>query len=501
MRIYDLINSHLNNTAYYGNQSSTQTHTTTKVDYSGLSFTVDGYQTAQQAKNTVQVRDNWGRMLEPSVSYSYSYTTISGWDSNSSTISNYLSQAEYLLSLVEQIDSRQKANAAIASEMVTLRQELTGLQQRTNEVQGQINEVQAHADSIKIENAINPLVPKKKAHLLQKVWQQNDEFSKSVVSIIKGQDFDPHYVNKSKVSLVETALNSNDNALFDLLVSKGLKFSTLAKDGKTFFALVKESGKSTFMQKMVDTKQDFGKDLAKMASANDEASLKEVLELDPGLAKAKYQGYTLLQIAIKNNAHAATKAILNKDPSTVNQTGNNNITAHKVALVTGNDTALELLASKGSDLKSAMLDALKHEKTAALKQIVTAKPNILADIAQSIDEETLKDIFNQNRDAFKFYDASGKSLFHYIIAGNILEKAKTIITIDPEILKEQIDGQNVLLHVINRQDLVLNDKIEFFRTAVQAHADIPEDVQHESLNYPDICMMFEESGLMGDIGE
>jgi hypothetical protein len=428
------------------------------------------------------------------------YNYSSGWDANSGAISGYLTQAESLLSQVEQINNVQSYNASLNSQNSSLVQELTGLNQRIAEMQNKIDTIQNQVDSFDIATTINPMTAREKAHILQKSWQQTDELSKSLVSVIKSQEFDPHYVNKEGLSLAQSALSSDDDGLFDLLINKGLKFEKAAKVGKSFFAIVQESGKDSFMHKMIATKQDFGKDLVRLATEGDDAKLKQALDLDASLAKSTYQGSTLLQTAILAKKQQIVEIILEKDSSTVDQLSSNNVSAYKIALATNNEAALDSLVAKGLDLKVEMIKHLKKNQESSVKKLLNLKPNLLSDVVKDASEDMVKDLFSANHNVFKIADGNGKNLLDYAVSHINLPAIKVMIMLCPEFLSQQIDGKNLLHHILLMEDITADFRVNFFKAILDLHVELPnlDDMKDDLDNNPELNMIFEEYGVLGE---
>jgi hypothetical protein len=416
---------------------------------------------------------------------------VDGWTEYSSWISGELTRAEGLLNQVEQVSKVQEENTGLTSQVGSLEQELTGINCRDLETQGELTQVQNTVNSFNIATKINPLSAAKKGHLLQKIWQATDELSKSIVSIIKTQSFDPHYVNGSNVSLVQTAIGRNDSQLFDLLVSKGLKFTQVSKTGKTFFAIVQDAGKDGFTKKMLDTKQDFSKPLAKLVMEGNAAKLGKIFDLDPSQTKTMCGKYSLLQVAIVNKKQDVVKQILTKDPLSAKQLTSDGVSTTKVALITGNDEALKLLVDKGADLKSDMLGCLKRNQVEQVKKILTLKPDMLSQVASSLSETDASNIFNANKEVLKIYDSKGQNLFYYSLINKNFAVAKLLLSVDPGGLKDS-QGKHILLDIL-QEDTGLQTKIDIFKAVLDFGVQVPNasDLADELAYYPDIALDFE----------
>jgi hypothetical protein len=464
MRVYDQIKSLLDSASSHA--TTTRIHLnspglTIRGDMTMIDYDSGGYVLGHDGRISIEQARNYIRSVttnDPNA-ITVSYDDIIGWNKHGTKISSYLSQAESLLAQVEQIISVQEVNARLTSQNATLTQELMGVNARIDEVQQQIAPLQDQVDGFSIANTINTLSPAQKAHLLQKTWHQADELSTSIVELIKEDAFDPHYVNGSNVSLLETAINSNDEVLFDMLVAKGLRFTQAAKPGKNFFAIVQDSNKDSFIKKMLDTKQNFGQPLADLVKNGETEKLEKLFTLDSSLTKATYQGHSLL----------------------------------KIALITQNDPALKLLVDKGDDLSRDMIHCLKQNRVEFINKLLGLKPDLLSLVSSSIEEESALGILNSNDQVLKIYDTQGNNLLYYALMGGNAPATKVFLSRNAEGLKDP-EGNNLLLKILHT-DGELMPKIEAFKILFAAGAhigDIAKDLGDQVLEYPDVAEMFVE---------
>ncbi|HJD60186.1 MAG TPA: hypothetical protein LFW20_06040, partial [Rickettsia endosymbiont of Omalisus fontisbellaquei] len=92
-------------------------------------------------------------------------------DINGNTLLNEL---ESIIDTISQISSYQSNNANYLSQNATMTQNINSAKQRTTDFQTQASRLQTQVNSFQISDDISTLNAKQKAHILQKIWGNDD---------------------------------------------------------------------------------------------------------------------------------------------------------------------------------------------------------------------------------------------------------------------------------------------------------------------------------------
>lgn len=500
MKIHNLINLHLQNANTYSNQpvpTKTRIYLNSKnINITGNVFVdsihvggsqgwvlvKDGVLSLTGARDYIRsVTSNDPNLV--TVSYDYAVSS----QPNDKALGE-LSKAEELLNQLEHLDNSQSTNASLILQQDTLNQELRGLNQQIIKIEQQITPLQSQINNFNIASQINPLSPAEKAHLLQKIWTQKDDFSQSIVALIQDQEFNPHYANRENISLVDMALRIDDINFFKLLISKGLKFEQIAKTGKSFFTIILDSNKEVFIKMTLATKQDFSKSLALLISQGEKAKLTKLFALDPELVKTTYAGYSLLKVAIAENKLEIVSNILDVNPE-----GLQDPSIVQVAINKAGQDIITLLSEKGADVNKTFITCIKQNRIEAISKILSIKPNMLNEIAVNLTQAEAFDVFSSNNKICEIFDAKGHNLLYYCLINSNIEAIKIFseVTAKASLNKHML---NVFTQILE-EDISLDTKIGTFKVIIEAKI-LDKGLIQEFGNIADIVEQYLDINLM-----
>jgi hypothetical protein len=271
-------------------------------------------------------------------------------DSETTTfINNALTELASILDIIPQITSYKSYNDSYVANNPKIQQQIVETKQKIIEFDKHVRDLKLAVDSFNIKDSITSLSPQQRSHILQKIWGSSDSDSANIISSIKECGFNPNYTDNQGRSLLNKALTNNDRALFDLLIANNINFNGYIGN-KTSFHIILQSGNNNFISKMFAANQDFSKSLLGVALQDDNISLATAFAQKVELAKTKYSGYPLLQLALEQNQYKASKQILTTCPEAINLVNNNGLSVLASAVLQGNKTGVDLLKTFGSDL-------------------------------------------------------------------------------------------------------------------------------------------------------
>jgi hypothetical protein len=178
---------------------------------------------------------------------------------------------------------------------------------------------------------------KQRAFFLSELFGKSDNESMTMISIIKSLGVDAD-------ALAYYAIKKTHNELFELALHYGANCCNYSVEGKTLLQQLIHSGKDIFIQKVLAKGQDLSCTLVEAIDQNDIVTLNKLLSNNNSLLSQKFVGYTLLQIAISAQKTEIVQKILQLGSSSAEVLTNNGESALKIAVRSGNDEIIKMVA-------------------------------------------------------------------------------------------------------------------------------------------------------------
>lgn len=347
-----------------------------------------------------------------------------------------LTEIEPILDIIPQITSYKSYNDSYISNNAKIKQQIVENKQKIIELDGHVQALKLKVESFKIKDSITTLNPQQKSHILQKIWGSNDNDSISIINAIKECGFNPNYVDNQGRSLLKVALTNNDNALFDLLIANHINFNSYI-GSKTAFQMILESGNNPFIGKMFGADQDVSKALLDIALNNDASSLAKAFAHKLDLAKTKYSGYSLLQLALEKNKYESAKQILTSYPEAINLINNNGLSVLASTILQGNKTGVDLLKSFGANLDLEVTQSITGKYIQYFTKLLTISPDLLAKnydglpighfIIKHGNSQLLAKLLELQADLCNSADSEGRDLLYFTILMDKPDLAKLLM--------------------------------------------------------------------------
>ncbi|WP_375332327.1 ankyrin repeat domain-containing protein [Candidatus Tisiphia endosymbiont of Temnostethus pusillus] len=178
---------------------------------------------------------------------------------------------------------------------------------------------------------------KQRAFFLSELFSKSDNESMTMISIIKSLGVDAD-------ELAYYAIKKTHSGLFDLALSYGANCCNYSVAGKTLLQQLIHSGNESFIKKVLATGQDLASTVVEAIGQNDIVTISKLSSYDSSLLSQKFAGYTLLQIAISAQKTEIVQKILQLGSNSVEILTNNAESALKIAVRSGNDEIIKMVA-------------------------------------------------------------------------------------------------------------------------------------------------------------
>ncbi|WP_342278411.1 ankyrin repeat domain-containing protein [Candidatus Tisiphia endosymbiont of Myopa tessellatipennis] len=176
---------------------------------------------------------------------------------------------------------------------------------------------------------------KQRAFFLFELWGKPD--SETMISIIKSLGVDAD-------ELAYYAIKKTHNELFELALYYGANCCNYSVEGKTLLQQLVHNGNESFIKKVLATGQDLASTVVEAIGQNDIVTISKLSSYDSSLLSQKFAGYTLLQIAISAQKTEIVQKILQLGSSSAEVLTNNGESALKIAVRSGNDEIIKMVA-------------------------------------------------------------------------------------------------------------------------------------------------------------
>ncbi|WP_341761092.1 ankyrin repeat domain-containing protein [Candidatus Tisiphia endosymbiont of Thecophora atra] len=237
---------------------------------------------------------------------------------------------------------------------------------------------------------------KQRAFFLSELFGKSDSESMTMISIIKSLGVDAD-------ELAYYAIKKTHNELFELALYYGANCCNYSVEGKTLLQQLVHNGNESFIKKVLATGQDLASTVVEAIGQNDIVTISKLSSYDSSLLSQKFAGYTLLQIAISAQKTEIVQKILQLGSSSAEVLTNNGESALKIAVRSGNDEIIKMVAqhanlqieiaqlgSKVDQVFKAMI--LEHQDIATVIKLLKGKEISLQQyliVQRSKDEEKI----------------------------------------------------------------------------------------------------------------
>ncbi|WP_375333172.1 ankyrin repeat domain-containing protein [Candidatus Tisiphia endosymbiont of Psammoecus bipunctatus] len=178
---------------------------------------------------------------------------------------------------------------------------------------------------------------KQRAFFLSELFGKSDSESMTMISIIKSLGVDAD-------ELAYYAIKKTHNELFELALYYGANCCNYSVEGKTLLQQLVHNGNESFIKKVLATGQDLASTVVEAIGQNDVVTISKLSSYDSSLLSQKFAGYTLLQIAISAQKTEIVQKILQLGSSSAEVLTNNGESALKIAVRSGNDEIIKMVA-------------------------------------------------------------------------------------------------------------------------------------------------------------
>jgi hypothetical protein len=248
---------------------------------------------------------------------------------------------------------RQQAVVAEQSRQRAIAEEKARLEAIEQEEQQKIAAEQARLDAVKHGNDVistniskqqkanfdmfQSVNSKQRAFFLSELFGKSDSESMTMISIIKSLGVDAD-------ELAYYAIKKTHNELFELALHYGANCCNYQIEGTTLLQQLVHSGNESFIKKVLAKGQDLTCTLVEAIGQNDVVTISKLSSYDSSLLSQKFVGYTLLQTAISAQKVQMVQKILQLDSSSAEVLTNNGESALKIAVRSGNDEIIKMVA-------------------------------------------------------------------------------------------------------------------------------------------------------------
>lgn len=368
-------------------------------------------------------------------------------------INSLINELETKLNTINEINNCKYNSSNYLNKNNNIRTEIVETQQKINRNSQEVSQLQNKIKSFKIDDNITSLSEDKKAHILYKIWNKNDQDSLAIKESIIKQGFNPHYSSNDGSNFLELAIRTNDLNLFKILIDSHLDFSCCIGQN-TLFDLVIKSGKQSFVDNMLNSGEgDFAKIIVLNILKNDTDYVTKLLNIVPNWQGLKYKGEFLLYFAISAGKAEIVEAILNQDTSTINSTNSKGYNALELAIMLQKNQEIKLLEPHGVDIKDSLIIRIDQNEADPIIEILNGCGKEYADVIINIllnnsNKEFLNNIIDKCNKLLEYSDAGNNNLVHLCCRHGYSELVKVLLDKNSDLVNQQNITGETPLHTI-----------------------------------------------------